>query len=218
MRLVILILLALTAGCASKPTVAERMPALPEIATPQATGGSLYAAGGGLALFADRRATAVGDVITVLLSENTAAQKQATASTGKTTAIDIGAPSLFGGAVTANGLEFLAANVDADRSFSGSGNASQSNSLSGSVSAVVMQRLDNGLLLIEGEKRVRLNQGDEYIRVTGLVRPEDIQPDNTIVSTRVANAAIDYSGRGPLADANAKGWLARFFDSRWWPL
>ena len=120
--------------------------------------------------------------------------------------------------MTANGLEFLGASVDANRDFSGTGNASQSNSLSGSLSVVVTEQLPNGLLVIIGEKRLRLNQGDEILKISGLVRPEDIQPDNTIASTRVANASISYSGRGALADANAKGWLARFFDSAWWPL
>lgn len=210
--------LAMLAGCASTPNPADTVPPVPQVTRAQPTAGAIFAPGQGLALFTDRRATQVGDVITVLLSEQTNAQKQATASTGKNSAISIGAPSLFGGAVTANGLEFLAAEVDADRSFAGSGNASQSNSLTGSLSVVVTEALPNGLLVIMGEKRVRLNQGDEILKISGLVRPEDIQPDNTIASTRVANASISYSGKGALADANAKGWLARFFDSRWWPL
>jgi flagellar L-ring protein precursor FlgH len=216
--LVAALALAVLAGCASSPTPAEGLPAVPQIAPVQPTAGAIYAPGRGLALFNDRRAGQVGDVITVILSEQTNAQKQASASTGKSTGIDIGAPSLFGGAVTANGLEFLGASVDANRDFSGTGNASQSNSLSGSLSVVVTEQLPNGLLVIIGEKRLRLNQGDEILKISGLVRPEDIQPDNTIASTRVANASISYSGRGALADANAKGWLARFFDSAWWPL
>ena len=206
------------AGCASTPNPADAVPPVPQLTPAQPTAGAIFAPGQGLALFTDRRATQVCDVITVILSEQTNAQKQATASTGKNSSIAIGAPSLFGGAVTANGLEFLAAEVDADRSFAGSGNASQSNSLTGSLSVVVTEALPNGLLVIMGEKRVRLNQGDEILKISGLVRPEDIQPDNTIASTRVANAAISYSGKGALADANAKGWLARFFDSKWWPL
>ena len=206
------------AGCASTPNPADAVPPVPQLTPAQPTAGAIFAPGQGLALFTDRRATQVGDVITVILSEQTNAQKQASASTGKSTGIDIGAPSLFGGAVTANGLEFLGASVDANRDFSGTGNASQSNSLSGSLSVVVTEQLPNGLLVIIGEKRLRLNQGDEILKISGLVRPEDIQPDNTIASTRVANASISYSGRGALADANAKGWLARFFDSAWWPL
>jgi len=213
-----LLSLAALSGCASTPNPADTVPAVPQMAMVQPTAGAIYSPGRGLALFNDRRATQVGDVITVILSEQTNAQKQASASTGKSTGIDIAAPSLFGGAVTANGLEFLGASVDADRDFAGSGNASQSNSLTGSLSVVVTEQLPNGLLVIIGEKRVHLNQGDEILKISGLVRPEDIQPDNTIASTRVANASIAYSGRGALADANAKGWLARFFDSAWWPL
>jgi flagellar L-ring protein precursor FlgH len=95
--------------------------------------------------------------------------------------------------------------------------ADQSNSLDGSISANVMQVLNNGNLVVRGEKWISINNGDEFIRVTGIVRSQDIKPDNTIDSTRMANARIQYSGTGTFADAQKVGWLSQFFMSDWWP-
>ena len=80
-----------------------------------------------------------------------------------------------------------------------------------------MQVLNNGSLVIRGEKWISINNGDEFIRVTGLVRSQDIKPDNTVDSTRMANARIQYSGTGTFADAQKVGWLSQFFMSDWWP-
>ena len=101
--------------------------------------------------------------------------------------------------------------------FSGDGASSLSNSLSGSITVFVAEVMPNGNLVIRGEKKLTLNQGDEYIRVTGIVRPMDVTPDNTIASTKVANAEIFYSGDGSINDANRMGWLARFFNGSMWP-
>ena len=95
--------------------------------------------------------------------------------------------------------------------------ADQSNSLDGSISANIIQVLSNGNLVIRGEKWISINNGDEFIRVTGMIRSEDINPDNTIDSTRVANARIQYSGTGTFADSQKVGWLSSFFMSDWWP-
>jgi flagellar L-ring protein precursor FlgH len=104
-----------------------------------------------------------------------------------------------------------------NRSFSGEGGSEQSNQLTGNVTATVVEVLPNGYLRIRGEKLISINKGDEYIRLTGVVRPVDIQADNSILSTMVANAEIAYGGTGMLADASEMGWLGRFFNSRWWP-
>jgi len=95
--------------------------------------------------------------------------------------------------------------------------AAQSNSLSGSISANVMQVLNNGNLVIRGEKWISINNGDEFVRLTGIVRSQDIRPDNTIDSPRVANARIQYSGTGTFADVQKMGWLSSFFMGSWWP-
>ena len=80
-----------------------------------------------------------------------------------------------------------------------------------------MERLANGNLVVSGEKWITINRGEELIRVTGIVRPVDIRPDNSIDSTQVANAKIEYRGVGTLADSNRPGWLTRFFNSPWFP-
>ena len=95
--------------------------------------------------------------------------------------------------------------------FSGGGDSDQSNSLSGTITAVVAKVLPNGLLLVQGEKWFQLNRGEEYVRVSGLIRPEDVSGDNTVSSLRLADARIAYSGTGELAQANTAGWLTRFF-------
>ena len=82
----------------------------------------------------------------------------------------------------------------------------------------VIERLPGGVLRVEGEKQLQLNQADETLRLRGLVRLQDIGPDNTVLSSRIADAEIEYSGQGAVGDANAMGWLARFFNSAWWPL
>ena len=97
--------------------------------------------------------------------------------------------------------------------FTGEGNSAQSNSLAGDISVTVVKRYANGNLLIRGQKWITINQGREFVRLEGMVRAVDVQPDNTVPSTKVANALISYGGQGALADANAKCWLARFFDS-----
>jgi flagellar L-ring protein precursor FlgH len=111
----------------------------------------------------------------------------------------------------------LNANLTGDNKFDGNGNSSQNNELTGQLSVTVAQVLPNRNLSIRGEKWITLNQGSEYVRITGIVRPIDVGPDNTVPSTKVANARISYSGTGALADANAMGWLARFFNSPLYP-
>jgi len=102
--------------------------------------------------------------------------------------------------------------------FDGAANSDQSNQLQGNITVTVTDVLPNGLLEVRGEKWLQLNRDKEFIRISGLVRKEDIAPDNTIASTRVADVRIAYSGTGTLADTNSPGILSRFFVSRWWPL
>ena len=107
--------------------------------------------------------------------------------------------------------------LDGERSFDGAGSSSQSNQLTGQITVTVAQRLPNGNLIVRGEKWLTINQGQELVRIAGIVRPQDIGQDNVVPSTRVADARISYTGRGTLADANTRGWLSRFFNSKWMP-
>ncbi|WP_101927722.1 MULTISPECIES: flagellar basal body L-ring protein FlgH [Luteimonas] len=176
--------------------------------------GAIYQGGGGLSLFGDRRARDVGDLLTIQLVESTTAQTAAGTQIGKESSLDIGAPNVFGAPVTLNGRDILSASAAGARDFDGNGRSTQSNRLQGSVTVTVIQRLPNGNLVVEGSKQMRLNQGNELVQVQGIVRPADIGPDNTIPSSRVADARIAYGGRGAIAQSNSMGWLGRFFNSR----
>ncbi len=179
--------------------------------------GAIYRAGYEMTLFSDQRARRPGDIITIVLVEKTNASKKATTKTKKDNSMDIATPSIWGGPVTKNGLDILAATADAQREFTGEGDTTQSNSLTGKISVTVIDTLPNGNLMVRGEKLLTLNQGSERVQVSGIIRPADVAPDNTVLSTQVADAQIVYAGEGALADANSPGWLARFFQSSWWP-
>ena len=107
--------------------------------------------------------------------------------------------------------------IAGDRTFDGKSDSSQSNKLEGSITVTVAERLPNGNLLVRGEKRITINQGQEFVRLQGIVRPVDIGPANTVPSTKIADATITYTGKGALADSNRQGWLSRFFNSPWFP-
>jgi flagellar L-ring protein precursor FlgH len=175
--------------------------------------GSIYRSGYGMSLFLDRRARQVGDIITVTLEEKTDASKSSSTATGKESNISVPTVTLLGRGVTHNGVPIISSGVSSDQDFSGQGTSSQSNSLTGSITVTVSEVLRNGSLRVRGEKWVTINQGEEFIRIKGIVRPEDIGPDNAVPSYKIADARITYSGKGALADANSMGWLARIFQS-----
>lgn len=177
------------------------------------TAGAIYASGTEMAWFEDTRARRVGDLITVLLQESTNASKSNSTKTKKASTLDNAAPTLAGRAVTLGGKPLLQASAQGSNQFQGEGASTQSNALQGSLTAVVTERLPNGNLVVQGEKWLQLNQGEEFVRVTGVVRAADILPDNTVTSDKVADARISYSGTGAVQSASRMGWLARFFNS-----
>ena len=174
-------------------------------------------AGNGLKLFQDNKARDVGDLLTIVLIENTQAKTQAKTAVTKDAGIGMSAPTIFGQGVTYNGKNILEAEVEGSRSFGGAGDSAQSNQLDGDITVTVVEALGNGNLLVRGQKQMRLNQGDELVQIQGIVRTADIGPDNRITSDRVGNAQIVYGGRGTLARSNAMGWLGRFFNSAAFP-
>ena len=110
------------------------------------------------------------------------------------------------------------ASIAQDSGSKGQAKADQSNSLQGNISVSVAKVLPNGNLVVRGEKWIMLNNGNEYIRITGLIRPEDVTSDNSVSSQKVANARIYYGGTGDLANSQEQGWLTSFFNGPWWPL
>lgn len=180
--------------------------------------GSLYRAHLANSLYSDVTARQIGDIITVTLSENTAATKSANTTTSRETTADLQPiTGLAGNAINIGG-QSVQLGLNSSNDFSGDAAANQSNSLEGSITVTVVDVLPNNNLVIRGEKWITLNHGDEYIRLTGIIRPLDIDPDNQVMSTKIANARIQYSGTGTFAKAQEKGWLAKFFSSSWWPL
>lgn len=176
------------------------------------TDGAIYAPGRAVAYFEDPRAHRVGDVITVRLNEAFNASKTAATQTQKDSSASVGAPTV-GGHALLNGKT----GYDNTRAFKGNGTATQQNALTGSITAVVTEVLPNGNLLLSGERSLQLNQGEEFVRVTGVVRASDIASDNSVQSDRIADARISYSGKGAIDQTNKQGWLDKMFSSTWFP-
>ncbi len=179
--------------------------------------GSIYQAGADVRLFEDLKAGRVGDILTVHLVEQTNASKNANTTTSKSTAATLVNPTVFGRPITRGGVSLFDGSLSGEQEFDGSGASSQSNSLQGDITVTVVERLPNGNLRIRGEKWVTLNQGKEFIQLSGIIRPHDIEPDNTVLSGKVADAHITYSSKGVLAAANSMGLISRFFHSIFHP-
>lgn len=175
--------------------------------------GAIYQTSRNYSLYGDTVALNVGDILTVTLEESTRASKNAESSISKDNEISMLDPRILG-----KGNIGVETDIDLERDFRGQAEADQSNSLNGNITVTVTEVLPNGVLHIRGEKWLSLTNGDEYIRLTGLVRPQDISPDNTVASNRIADARIAYGGTGDFDQANQMGWLARFFNSEWFPL
>jgi flagellar L-ring protein precursor FlgH len=206
--------ITLLAGCVAtppsrpEPVYKPAYPAMPPVQA--ASPGAIYQTHSTLTLYGDSRADQVGDVVTIIFEERTQSSKSAGTSISKESDNEILNPTLFGNLLRGH-TEPLGNEIESSSDFQGQGKSDQRNSLSGTLTAVVADVLPNGLLLVQGEKWLNLNRGEEYLRVSGLLRPEDIDGDNTVSSLRLADARIAYSGTGELANSNSSGWLTRFF-------
>ena len=208
---------ALLAACSRNAREEEAAPMRLPIPRPAPTSetGAIYQ--GSFDLFADLRARDTGDILTINLVEQMTAENEGSTNSSKGSSVDTGLPIVAGRPVTDNGTQILNNEIQADRSFSGSTDASQSNRIQGAITVTVVERLASGNLVVEGEKWISINRSEELVRVTGIVRPVDIRPDNSVDSTKVGSARIDYRGIGTFANSNRPGWLSRFFNSPWFP-
>lgn len=218
------LLIAFATGCATAPPTMHRgndqrfsatAPLTP--VAPVFNQGAIYQPASAQSLFEDYKARRVGDVLTVLLSEETSARKSANASASRDANVQLLNPTIAGRSVTSGGVPILNTDVAGSQGFEGQGDAAQSNQLEGSITVTVADVLPNGNLLVQGEKWIRINHGEEYIRLRGIVRPVDISADNTVLSLQVADAELAYGGTGTLARSSTPGWLSRFFMSPLWP-
>ena len=197
------------------PALAKRppegfAPALPAPApAPRVADGSIFNASAGYAaLHEGLRARVVGDPVTIRLVENTTTSKSAGSKTQRSGAGSIVPPAAFPFAW----LNPQSLKASAQGSFNGQGNATQTSSFSAELSVTIAEVRANGTALLRGEKRMLLSQGHEWVQFTGIARLADIDADNRIVSTRVADARLEYSGNGAVQRAGREGWLSRFFN------
>jgi len=207
--------LLLLAGCVgvqpkrAEPSYQPAYPLLPPPPLPQS--GGLYQSGYGINLYNDRRGTRAGDIVTIILQERTQSSKSAATNISKGSVSELPEPTILGSVISGSGTNGLFNSIENSNKFNGAADSDQSNSLTGTISAVVTAVYPNGLLQVQGEKWLQLNRGEEYVRVSGLVREEDIDGSNAVSSLRLADARLAYSGTGELADSNTAGWLTRFF-------
>ena len=182
----------------------------------QPPNGAIFRTGQSGLFATDQRARRVGDILTVTFNEIFAATKAATAASSKADAFAVtlptGLPNIVTGgfATDDSGVNGGGLTAGTNRTFSGAGNAAQSNSFTGSLAVTVTRVFPNGNMEVAGQKEITLNNGNEYVRVKGIVRPEDISASNIVPSTRLADAQIRYTGSGHLADASKPGWLSLF--------
>lgn len=199
------------AGCSGgepAPGFSPALPPPPPVQTQVASDGAIYQAGLGYAgLYAGTRARRVGDALTILLVESVTSSKSTTGRTDRAGSIGITPPS-------AGPLSFLnpdSLKAAANGSFNGKGNAAQTSSLNGAVAVTIAEVRPNGTARVTGEKHMMLSQGREWVQFSGIVRLADIDVDNTVPSSRVADAQINYTGAGAIQQASKPGWLSSFF-------
>jgi flagellar L-ring protein precursor FlgH len=211
------LVVALFAGCAwNTPPATVHQPMTARAAPPR----DLYGHSGAifqpetarLALFADNRARWVGDTITILMQENTSASKKSSGAANRTGSTNLEIP-VYSNNLPLAALQGTAIEASSGINFQGNGNAASNNAFTGQMAVTVIEVLENGNLLVSGEKQVTINQGTEFIRFSGVINPAYIQPNNSVSSTRVADARLEYRSTGYISEAQTMGWLSRFFMS-----
>jgi len=174
---------------------------------PHYTDGSLWATDRAGSLFEDTRARRVGDLVMVQVAENATGTKKAATSTDRSSSLSTAIDTFFTAPVVGRNL-----NVGLDNKFDGSGSTTRSGNLTAQVAAVVRQVLPNGNLVIEGNREIQVNGEIQIIRLTGVVRPVDISTQNVVLSSRIADARITYTGVGVVDEKQRPGWFTRLVD------
>ncbi len=202
-----------------KPLTPLSMPAEPESLAAHPANGAIWQTGTNVSLFNDNRANRIGDLITVLIQENSSASNNTNTAINTSDSLNAALTNFFGitptfGSVAGNAFS-PSMGATSGQKYGGTGATTQSNTFTAMLEVTVVRVQGNGNLVIEGSKEVLLNGGHEYIRVAGVVRPADVTPQNTILSTQIADARVEYSGDGSIYSAARMPWLARFFLSLW---
>ncbi len=210
----LLTLTVLLGACTTVPptNVHQPMSARPAqrpdaLAASLAATGSIYQAGTSRTLFEDRRARYVGDTITVTITENTSAATKSNSSLSKTGSISASS----GPNINLPGKSLIELKGSSSNTAAGKGEAAANNVFTGTITVTVIEVLANGNLLVSGEKQVAIGHGQEYIRLSGIINPYFVNAANTIASSQIADARIEYKESGAISEAQVMGWLARFF-------
>lgn len=182
-------------------------PSIP--ANAYATQGAIYSAGLGRPLFEDRRARYVGDIITINIVENTQASKNSETKAERSSSMEAAVPTIAG--LPFRGMQGLGLNTTSNAAFDGAGSNTSSNAFRSTITCTVIEVLPNGNLLVSGEKQIALKEGEEFVRFSGIVNPTTITTQNTVQSTQVADARLEFKANGFLDTAQVMGWLGRFF-------
>ena len=227
---ILLATVVVLAGCNTMPRRdAAFSPSFPAALPPpgQAQTGGIYQPGYDLAFFEDVKARRIGDTLTIHLTESTNAKKSSNTATDRDQSSTIANPTILGTTpqfnlppalpLASTDNNTLATSLSSQHEFKGSNDSEQKNSLSGDITVTVADVLPNGHLMVRGEKRLNLNEGNEYVKLSGIVRPADIATDNSVLSTKLGDATIIYTQDGVASDANKIGWIARFFVSALFP-
>jgi flagellar L-ring protein precursor FlgH len=187
----------------------ERIPA----SIPAPSEGSLWPSNVSFSLFADLKARNIGDIVTINIVESASASKNATTSTARNSDIE----ASWSGVLSKLSGDWLGSDQKAAfaTSFDGKGETTRKSSLNAYITAQVVQVLPNGNLAIQGSRQVQVNNENQFINIQGVVRSEDISSNNIVLSTFIADAKIELSGRGVISDKQRVGWLTRILDWVW---
>jgi flagellar L-ring protein precursor FlgH len=212
--ILLLVGVTLIAGCGALRTVEVHQPMTVRPAAPaplavtQSNGG-IFQVASFVPLFEDRRARNVGDTLTIALNEKINATKQSGSNAQRSGDFSVGIPTVQG--LPGKFLQGAQAEAKSSNKFEGKGDSSSSNLFTGTITVTVIEVLPNSNLIVSGEKQIGINQGSEFIRFSGVVNPNTIVTGNTVTSTQVADARIEYRGTGYIDEAQTMGWLSRFF-------
>jgi len=191
-------------------SIVEPTSALPtRVAIAPPTNGAIFQQAGHRPLFEDPRARLRGDIITIAINEKNSASRTSSSTTSKSNDIKAGIPTLGGLATSALKAASVAAN--SANTYAGKGNTSNDNAFTGTITVTVANVLPNGNLVVTGEKQIGINHNLEFIRFSGVINPVTLQAGNIVESTKVADARLDYTGKGYIDEAQRMGWLSRFF-------
>ena len=223
MKILLFIFLFLISSCATykQDKIGQEFksiqPDFTNVEVKKTSAGAVYNGGGGL-FASDRRANNVGDIITITLEESLNASNSGSETLSKTDAYAFDLPEALFGPSSLLGKLFFNGGIKENnlaggttQSFTGSGTAAQANTLTGTMSVTVVRVYPNGNMEVKGERKLSYNSGTEYIRLSGVIRPEDISSSNTVSSTKVADAQLSYTGTGDMNDSVTRGWLGRYF-------